>query len=91
MGAEPHGYGFLNHAAKLLAYQIRSERSPVPGWRLFEVLKMERRAYAPLRVGDAHRPGRVEAAISASFSSRVSRFNACSRLRASDLDSKRSE
>ena len=39
--AEPHDYGLLNGVAKLLVYQIRGGRSPVPGWRLLEVSKIE--------------------------------------------------
>jgi hypothetical protein len=39
--AEPHDYGLLHGVAKLLVYQIRGGRSPVPGWRLLEVSKIE--------------------------------------------------
>jgi hypothetical protein len=39
--AEPHDYGLLHGVAKLLAYQIRGGRPPVPGWRLLEVSKIE--------------------------------------------------
>ena len=35
--AEPHDYGILNGARKVLVYQIRGGRSPIPGWRLMEV------------------------------------------------------
>ena len=39
--AEPHAYGLLHGVAKLLVFQIRGGRSPVPGWRLLEVSKIE--------------------------------------------------
>jgi hypothetical protein len=40
--AEPHDYGVVNDVARLLVYQRRSVRSPVPGWRLLDVSKIER-------------------------------------------------
>jgi hypothetical protein len=40
--AEPHDYGVVNGIARLLVYQRRSARSPVPGWRLLDVSKIER-------------------------------------------------
>ncbi len=40
--AEPHDYGVHNAIARLLVYQRRSARSPVPGWRLLDVSKIDR-------------------------------------------------
>jgi hypothetical protein len=40
--AEPHDYGVLNNVARLLVYQRRSARSPIPGWRLLDVSKIDR-------------------------------------------------
>lgn len=38
---EPHDYGLINHAPKLLAYQRREEgANRPPGWRLFTVSKI---------------------------------------------------
>lgn len=38
---EPHDYGLLHGVAKLLVYQLRGGRSPVPAWRLFDVSKIQ--------------------------------------------------
>ena len=39
--AEPHDYGLLHGAPKLLVYQLRGGRSPVPDWRLLDVSKID--------------------------------------------------
>jgi hypothetical protein len=39
--AEPHDYGLLQGAPRLLAYQLRDERPGPPGWRLLDLAKME--------------------------------------------------
>ena len=39
---EPHDYGIQGGIAKLLAYQVRGESTtPLPGWRLLDVSKIE--------------------------------------------------
>jgi hypothetical protein len=39
--AEPHDYGLLQGAPRLLVYQLRGERPGPPGWRLLDLAKME--------------------------------------------------
>ena len=39
--AEPHDYGLLQGAPRLLVYQLRDERPGPPGWRLLDVARIE--------------------------------------------------
>jgi hypothetical protein len=40
--AEPHDYGVSGGRIRLLAFQVRGRsKSPLPGWRMFELARME--------------------------------------------------
>jgi hypothetical protein len=40
--AEPHDYGVSGDRIRLLAFQVRGRsRGPLPGWRMFDVDRME--------------------------------------------------
>jgi hypothetical protein len=57
--AEPHDYGLLQGAPRLLVYQLRGERPGPPGWRLLDLAKIERLVILPQTFkgsrGAAHR------------------------------------
>lgn len=39
--AEPHDYGLLQGAPRVLVYQLRGERPGPPGWRLLDLAKID--------------------------------------------------